>query len=558
MKISAQPSTWRVPSARLSQAAQSPRLSSVDAFAWKWTLGLLALGLAWRILRYALRFPIWGDEAFVCVNFLNRNYLGLLKPLDYKQVAPLLFLWSELAVFRLLGGSEWAVRLLPFLAGIGSLFLFWRFARLTANSIAALLAVGILAVSYYPIRHACEVKPYAFDLFWSLVLLTLAAQFLSGHKPRLCLAILAAVVPLALGASYPAVFVAGGVSLALLPTVWRIGKWQDWTLFGIYNLATAASFLVCYRLSGMQQFDSTGGTHNGYWSEWFPPSGPFALLKWLVTVHTGNLLAYPAGGSGGASAFTFLLCLIGAWIFGRTRQWSTLALCLIPFGLTFIAAALHRYPYGGSARVAQHLAPAICLLAGSGAATIICWLARSEIARRRCFSSACICLALIAAMGIGRDWRKPYKTPADATLRGIVDSIARQAKSSDQIVVMDAPEEVAAPFVWYLRQLKNPKDGVHWNGQIDWDRVNQVESPPGDLWCLYLTRDFSRRDAIAKTLAPARQSLVLAGHEEYSLQFGQSIETLEHCEVFHWMSVPGYRPRSISDKLPNAESDECR
>jgi len=28
-----------------------------------------------------------------------------------------------------------------------------------------------------------------------------------------------------------------------------------------------------------------------------------------------------------------------------------------PAALTFAAAALHRYPYGGSARIAQHLAP---------------------------------------------------------------------------------------------------------------------------------------------------------------------------------------------------------
>src|SRR5262245_33302906 len=137
---------------------------------------LVLLGIAWRLLRYFLQFPIWGDEAFVCLNFVDRDYLGLMKPLRYMQVAPILFLWSELAAYRLLGGSELALRLLPLLAGLGSLLLFWRLARLTLPPLAGVLAVGILAVAYYPVRHACEVKPCALDLFLSLTPLVAAVR----------------------------------------------------------------------------------------------------------------------------------------------------------------------------------------------------------------------------------------------------------------------------------------------------------------------------------------------------------------------------------------------
>jgi len=514
-------------------------------FAWKWTLGLLALGAGWRIFRYALQFPMWGDEAFISVNFLNRDYLGLLKPLDYRQVAPILFLWSELTVYHLLGGSELAIRLLPFLAGLGSLFLFWRLARSSLSSTGTLMAVGIFAVSYYPIRHSCEVKPYAFDLFWSLALMVTAVNWLARADCWAWLVLLVALVPLALGASYPAVFAAATVSLVLLPTVWRRREFSSWILFGIYNLVAAFSFLIWYRLSGVAQFDSTGGTQNWYWSEWFPPMESVALLKWLAAAHTGNMMAYPAGGSGGASAGTLILCLIGAWQLCRSRRWSIAVLCLAPFGMTFLAAALHRYPYGGSARVAQHLAPAICLLAGNGAATLIAWIARSHTAQLRCLAAASILLALIAVAGMVRDWRRPYKTPADAQLRDIVQRVAREARADDQIVVMDAAEEVAPQFVWYLGLLK---DRVAWRGQIDWDLLagSSSSSParplpaasPRHLWCLYLARDLSRRDAVMTTLAPARRPLVLAGHEEFPFQFGQSYETLEHCEVFHWISLP--------------------
>ncbi len=126
---------------------------------------LLAIGLIVRVERYALRFPIWGDEAFVTVNFLERDYLALTKQLECGQVIPVLFLWTELAIKRLLGTSEWSMRLMPFLFGCGSLWLMWFLARQTVSRLAAMLSVGILAVASWPIAMSCFVKPYSADLF---------------------------------------------------------------------------------------------------------------------------------------------------------------------------------------------------------------------------------------------------------------------------------------------------------------------------------------------------------------------------------------------------------
>src|SRR2546428_764329 len=75
------------------------------------TWAFVALGVISRVWRYALRFPLWGDECYVAVNFLERGYLDLLRPLDYGQVCPLLFLWIELSVVKLCGFTEWSLRL---------------------------------------------------------------------------------------------------------------------------------------------------------------------------------------------------------------------------------------------------------------------------------------------------------------------------------------------------------------------------------------------------------------------------------------------------------------
>src|SRR5262249_9099624 len=161
------------------------------------------------------------------------------------------------------------------------------------------------------------------------------------------------------------------------------------------------------------------------------PAEPLALLKFLALAHTGNMMAYPAGGHNGGSALTFLLCAAGIYQFVRARRWESLLLLLVPFLLTFVAAALHRYPYGGSARVAQHLAPAICVLAGTGAAFCLAGAARLLGDERRLAMAVCALLAAIGVGGMARDWKKPYKTDGDRMVRQIVSDVAQKAGRDD-------------------------------------------------------------------------------------------------------------------------------
>jgi hypothetical protein len=493
---------------------------------------LLLVGIAWRGLRYYLQFPIWGDEAFVCLNFLDRDYLGLTRPLRFVQVAPILFLWSELTAFRLLGGSELALRLLPFLAGLGSLFLFWRLVRMTLSPAAGVLAVGFLAVAYYPVRHSCEAKPYAFDLFFALALLVAAVSWQRQPDQRRWLVILVLLVPFALGMSYPVVFVAGAVSVALLPAVCRLRDARTWVLYSAYNALMLASFFGLYLLAGTSQYDSTGGAQNSYWADWFPPTQPVAFLKWLAQAHTGNMMAYPAGGRDGASTFTFLLCIAGLWHLSPRRRWDLLLLLLVPFALTFAAAALHRYPYGGSARVAQHVAPAICFLAGAGAAVCLAGVTRWIGNEWRWALVACGIFAAIGLVGMARDWSRPYKTDGDRMVRQIVNEIAQKAEPNDQIVVLDVAAYICPPFEWYLRRQG---DRVQWNGEVDWERLRQG----GEIWGLSFSRDGSARAAFEKRLIQSERPMLLVEHQTHDLQLGQGEETLEHCEVFRWKGMYG-------------------
>src|SRR5687768_14800157 len=100
-------------SARVGDTEAVSRPSGVKTWLW----AFLVLGLGWRLLRYGLQFPIWGDEAHMCLVFIDQSYLGFLEGTKTAIVAPILYLWAELAAFQLLGGSELSLRLVPVLAG---------------------------------------------------------------------------------------------------------------------------------------------------------------------------------------------------------------------------------------------------------------------------------------------------------------------------------------------------------------------------------------------------------------------------------------------------------
>src|SRR5262245_48251701 len=99
--------THPVPKASPEQGPQ-PRLGISDHWITHAIWIFVALGILMRVLRYLLRFPLWSDEAALAANLLDRDYLDLLRPLDYQQVAPPLFMWIELWITQQLGFHEWS------------------------------------------------------------------------------------------------------------------------------------------------------------------------------------------------------------------------------------------------------------------------------------------------------------------------------------------------------------------------------------------------------------------------------------------------------------------
>ncbi len=400
-------------------------------------LVVIFLGVAWRTLRYLLAFPLWGDEAFLATSLLTRDLAGLSRPLEFGQIAPPGFLWAELAVVRLVGTSEWALRLIPYLAGVSSLVLFYGFCKGVATRRTSLLAVAILAASLYPARHANEVKPYSTDLLLSLVLTMLGWAVHQDPRRVGRWVGLVTLAMVSVWCSYTAVFPVFAVGLLLGVGSLRkrsLRLFLATSLYGGLALLSWAAMMIGFARPQMAE----SSWLSVIWADGFPPlSRPWLLPGWLLSMHTGNMMAYPVGGRNLASSITFVMVVIGAIGMIRRRPRRPLLLLLLgPMIAGLAAAVAGRYPYGVSARVSLYMAPAFCLLAAEGVMAIFKW--RGRVHRGTLLLTLVLCLVPIVAACC--DLAEPYSDPQDREYRAIARGLAGASDSEDRWIVFDGAD----------------------------------------------------------------------------------------------------------------------
>ncbi|MCL5279298.1 MAG: glycosyltransferase family 39 protein, partial [Planctomycetes bacterium] len=405
----------------------------------RWTHAFLALGVLGRSVRYFLRFPLSGDEPYVCVNFFRRGYLDLLRPLDYHQVGPYLWLWMQKTAVNLFGFNELSLRLPAFLSSLLSLLLFYHLVRRLIAGPARVVAVAFFAVGYPCLRYAAEAKLYSFDLFACLLLVVLLVEWLHHPASRKWPIAMAVWAPLAMGLSYAAVFSAAAISLLLLGMILRRrlpGAWKMWLVYSAgVVLGTALTFLLTAR--GQMAADQSFQTEAYGLLGAFPPLDSVgAFVQWMVLTHTGSFFAHPAGGESGGSALTVLLCLVGAVVFLRGGEVVPPLLLAMPLTLHLLAAVMKRYPYGTHVKFSMHVAPMIYILLSVGIVALLGLDLRKG--KTACFvRNLRIVLIIAAALGLAfitRDLSHPYRKRADLQARAFAQWFWPSAGFEDRAV----------------------------------------------------------------------------------------------------------------------------
>jgi hypothetical protein len=405
-----------------------------------WLVVFLLLGVTWRGVRYGLGFPLWGDETYLHTSVFLHGFRELAAmPLEYAQVAPLLFMWAQRVVFEWLGGNEFAARLFPLFSGVAALAFFTSLALRTIPLRSAVLAIAIFSASYPLVRHPVEAKPYATDAMVATLLLWLAVRWRENPDRPLWAAATTLASALGVWLSYPAVFVAGGIVLGLLPAVAATRMRRAWLAWLAHAALLAASFAAFYFTYARAASQRAAGTWlEEIWTPAFPPLDSVqAFAWWFLEVHTGPMMGHPVGGTQFGSTGVTILFLIGAAVLVRRRLGGLVWLCLAAALLALVAAAMRRYPYGASDRTMLWFAPTICLFAGAGLSAVIDAI-RSVRLRATVAVGAGLLLGGICVIGIVRDLRQPYKTLDDLRVREIVRNMTAQVPIDSPLVSINA------------------------------------------------------------------------------------------------------------------------
>lgn len=427
-----------------------------------WTV--VALGVLVRVLRFALPFPLWGDEIFVCQNFLDRDFRTILNQLDNGQICPPLFLWAQLAVFNLCGGGEQAMRVLPFVAGLLGMVGFARLATRLLPAFPAFLTVGFLSLATWPVSMSTFAKPYSFDLFAAVGIL-LAAVHLHERPGSAARGLLFAVVlPVAMLASYTASFVAGGALLALLPVVLRCG-WPARGLYAAGGVGLFAAFAFVLTV-GKAQLDTPDIPIKSflydYWAHGFPPEHWWQWPQWLLQAFTGRMFAYPVGDANYGSTVTFLMAALGGWTFCRRFPGWQFVLLVVPVALNLAAAVVWKYPFGACGRLTQYAAPTICLFAGLGTAAVYGRFVTTARGTRIVGLVYGVLFLALAAGHAALMIRKPYHDREAQWCRDTAAEFAARLVPGDRVVMRPTTRIDVPVMKWHFRLMG---DFLTWGGE---------------------------------------------------------------------------------------------
>lgn len=287
---------------------------------------------------------LWLDEAMLSLNIVQKNFIGLLHPLDYSQVAPLLFLWIEKSFVHLFGGTEMALRLFPLICGLLSLVLMYYVTlALTKNRYIALIACCLLGFTPKFIYYASEVKQYATDLVILLMIYFAAFSdhpFLRKHK-TLLLSLAGALAVFTSNIAIIPLCTAGGWLLYQAIVRNRERK-TVFIALPVWGLCFVVNYLLfIYHHPSEQVMKS-------YWAYAFMPKNPFGKegLDWLGSrMHQifGELL--PQARQSGFDLYNIIL-YIGSvvWLLWAGQR-RLVYLCVTPVLLHLCLSWLKMYPF---------------------------------------------------------------------------------------------------------------------------------------------------------------------------------------------------------------------
>lgn len=309
------------------------------------TTAIILLGVILRLKTYYNARPLWHDEASLASSIINRGILGFFTPLDFLQKAPPLFMSATKAVTIFLGESETALRLLPFLASIISLGLFYIVSKKVLNSpYSVIIANFLFAINYELIYYGQEFKQYSTDVLAILGAFILYEKLDFNNLPYKDILKYSAISIILILFSHPMIIVIAAIIILNLIKAKKenIKKY----------LAYILPILICGAIYCLKILLPTKNQElalfNNYWDSGFITLNIFSMWDLLKT----NFVFYFQPNN--FSIMSLVLFITGAVLFEKEDKKNQQFIFLIIF-IAFVASLLHLYPI--KERVSLYLLP---------------------------------------------------------------------------------------------------------------------------------------------------------------------------------------------------------
>lgn len=461
---------------------------------------VLGVGAGLHITWYLVRGSVWFDESLLALNILHRSPGELLQRLWFSQGAPWGFLEAEKLSVGLFGAGDRSLRLVPLLAALAALPVFWRVATLYLRGHEASLALAFFSLSPALILYSAESKQYSLDVLATLIAIWFGRIALGPLTWRQA-AVGAASGALLVGFSHASMItlvacgLVAGIAAAArrdVPGLQRLG-----VIGATWGLFVGAFFLLAWpKLSTLRGFEK--GEAYGIP---FPPSQPGdtkILVEKLSKIAEFPFGAYNHPWSLLIALSAAVLAGVGAVSLLRSDAWGA-AVLLAPIAAVAGVLALSLYPYG--LRFLLFLIPVILLLVVAG-------------------TTACV-----RALKHGAPWRRLLAATAVA---GAVYLAVIQIVSTTRLLAFDKGQDIR-PVLERIRSEWRPGDTLYLQRSAQYPARYYAEisgvnrAPDGrTLWPVIPTYGFSDSSPALKS-APPR---LLVGAETDPSTFARAVEGL--------------------------------
>lgn len=323
---------------------------------------ILFSGVILSLIQFIYNRSLWFDEAMLALNIINKNSLELLKPLDYFQSSPILFLQIEKIFSYLIPNSEFGLKLFPFISYLLSLFLFYKIIKVIhQNYYTIIFSLSLFVFNITLIYYSSEVKQYMTDAFVLTSVYYLLLKKYKNESYKYYFLCIVGVFSIFLSDATPIILFTTG--FYLLFDIYRHKK-KHFLQLTVISIAWVISFLLYYFLfvhnNAIKDYLIT------YWENFgvFMPANPFKSEFYNFLDSKGYMIVSSLFRFDRNGIFLIFFILAGIVSFIRKIRTDIIILTIMPVILHLLLSGFKLYPF--DKRLILYICPCVIIFCSFG------------------------------------------------------------------------------------------------------------------------------------------------------------------------------------------------